>query len=75
MTRAGQPRSATRGIIINVASIYGLTGTPAATPAAAYTSAKHAVMGLTKTVCSPQRQAVAHYCARLRALKAICLRT
>lgn len=50
INRPGQPLSSSRGVIINVASILGLLGSSAETPAAAYSSTKHAVMGLTKTV-------------------------
>lgn len=37
-----------RGVIVNVASMYGVKATSRATPATAYTTSKHAVMGLTK---------------------------
>lgn len=35
-------------MIVNVASMYGVKATSRATPATAYTTSKHAVMGLTK---------------------------
>lgn len=38
-----------RGIIVNVSSMYGLVGPSTNTPATAYSTAKHGVMGLTKT--------------------------
>ncbi|KAH6672069.1 3-oxoacyl-reductase [Halenospora varia] len=37
-----------RGNIINIASMYGLVGTPQSIPASAYTASKHGVIGLTK---------------------------
>jgi NAD(P)-dependent dehydrogenase (short-subunit alcohol dehydrogenase family) len=38
-----------RGIIINVASMYGLSGPPGNVAASPYTASKHGVMGLTKS--------------------------
>ena len=38
-----------RGVIVNTASMLGLTGSSPATPACAYTASKHGVMGLTRT--------------------------
>ncbi|KIM99948.1 hypothetical protein OIDMADRAFT_104709 [Oidiodendron maius Zn] len=38
-----------RGNIINVASMYGLIGTPSEIPASAYVASKHGVVGLTKS--------------------------
>ncbi|KAK5689221.1 hypothetical protein LTR17_026423 [Elasticomyces elasticus] len=38
-----------RGVIVNVASMLGLVASSPVTPAVAYTSSKHGVMGLTKT--------------------------
>lgn len=43
------PPRGNRGVIINVASMLGHVGSSPGTPAAAYTSSKHAVVGLTKT--------------------------
>ena len=37
-----------RGVIVNVASMYGVTGASPSTMATAYTASKHGVMGLTK---------------------------
>ena len=37
-----------RGTIINIASMYGIIGTPASIPVVSYTAAKHGVVGLTK---------------------------
>ncbi|KAK5043150.1 hypothetical protein LTR13_000921 [Exophiala sideris] len=37
-----------RGVIINVASMFGIVSSPKTIPACAYTAAKHAVIGLTK---------------------------
>ena len=39
----------TRGVIVNVASMLGLVAASPGTPAVAYSSSKHGVMGLTKT--------------------------
>ncbi|OAL39450.1 hypothetical protein AYO20_01320 [Fonsecaea nubica] len=39
-----------RGVIVNVASILGLMGASGTSPVTVYSAAKHAVMGLTKTV-------------------------
>jgi NAD(P)-dependent dehydrogenase (short-subunit alcohol dehydrogenase family) len=50
INRPGHPLSSSKGVIINVASVLGLLGSSAQNPAAAYSSTKHAVMGLTKTV-------------------------
>lgn len=47
MSRDRGPREG-RGNIINVASMYGLVGTPAHISATSYTASKHAVIGLTK---------------------------
>ena len=37
-----------RGAIVNVASMYGIVGTPVEVPAIAYVTSKHAVVGMTK---------------------------
>jgi NAD(P)-dependent dehydrogenase (short-subunit alcohol dehydrogenase family) len=37
-----------RGVIINVASMYGLVGTPADVGNVSYTATKHGVVGMTK---------------------------
>ncbi|KAH0836955.1 3-oxoacyl-[acyl-carrier-protein] reductase FabG [Fonsecaea pedrosoi] len=48
--RATGPYSpGSRGVIVNVASILGLMGASGTSPVTAYSAAKHAVMGLTKT--------------------------
>ncbi|KIW81138.1 hypothetical protein Z517_04161 [Fonsecaea pedrosoi CBS 271.37] len=44
-----QDLRATGGVIVNVASILGLMGASGTSPVTAYSAAKHAVMGLTKT--------------------------
>ncbi|OAG43886.1 hypothetical protein AYO21_01738 [Fonsecaea monophora] len=55
--RATGPYSpGSRGVIVNVASILGLMGASGTSPVTAYSAAKHAVMGLTKTV------GLDHYC-------------
>ncbi|KAJ5089446.1 hypothetical protein N7532_008130 [Penicillium argentinense] len=38
-----------RGVIVNIASMYGLSSPPPAVGVSAYTASKHGVMGLTKT--------------------------
>jgi NAD(P)-dependent dehydrogenase (short-subunit alcohol dehydrogenase family) len=38
-----------RGVIVNVASMYGVIGTSLNTPVVAFTASKHGVIGLTKT--------------------------
>jgi len=38
-----------RGVIVNIASMYGIVGNTPTIPAAAYSTSKHAVVGLTKT--------------------------
>lgn len=43
------PPRGNRGVIVNVASMLGLVASSPGTPAVAYTSSKHGVMGLTKT--------------------------
>ncbi|KAF2404129.1 oxidoreductase, partial [Trichodelitschia bisporula] len=47
--RKGTGRRAVRGSIVNTASMLGLIASGELTPATAYTSSKHGVMGLTKT--------------------------
>lgn len=42
------PARSSRGVIINVASMYGILGTSLNTPAVAYTASKHGVVGLTR---------------------------
>jgi len=41
-----------RGVIVNTSSILGLVGTSAQMPAIAYSTSKHAIMGLTKSEAS-----------------------
>lgn len=43
------PPRGSRGVIINTASMLGLTGASPGTPATAYAASKHGVVGLTKT--------------------------
>lgn len=43
------PPRGNRGVIVNVASMLGLTGASPNTPATAYSASKHGVIGLTKT--------------------------
>lgn len=38
-----------RGVVINIASMYGLVGAAPVTKATAYAASKHAVMGMTKS--------------------------
>lgn len=38
-----------RGVIVNTASMLGLTGASPSTPATAYSASKHGVIGLTRT--------------------------
>ncbi|GLA43609.1 hypothetical protein AnigIFM63309_001540 [Aspergillus niger] len=45
--RDDSPRSS-RGVIVNVASAYGLVATPANIPLVSYTAAKHGVVGMSK---------------------------
>ncbi|PYH39487.1 SDR family NAD(P)-dependent oxidoreductase [Aspergillus neoniger CBS 115656] len=45
--RGDSPRSS-RGVIVNVASAYGLVATPVNIPIVSYTAAKHGVVGMTK---------------------------
>lgn len=44
--KAGDSYRTGKGVIINVSSMYGLIGTSMNTPAVAYTTSKHAVVGM-----------------------------
>lgn len=43
------PPRGSRGVIVNTASMLGLTGASPTTPATAYSASKHGVIGLTRT--------------------------